>query len=87
MARYYAMLGDEAAARQSLDAALRLAATDMYVMYEAGQAHAILGDSERALELLLSAIDAGYQRAEIRVNPFLEEMLRDERLQAALGSG
>ncbi len=87
MARYYAMLGDEPAARQSLDAALRLAATDMYVMYEAAQAHAILGDSERALELLLAAIDAGYQRAEIRVNPFLEELLRDSRLQAALGSG
>ena len=87
MARYYAMLGDQPAARQSLDTALRLAPRDMYVMYESAQAHAILGDSERALELLLSAIETGYSRAEIRVNPFLEEVRRDARLQQALGPG
>jgi len=87
MARYYAMLGDEPAARQSLDTALRLAPMDMYVMYDAAQAHAILGDSEPTLELLLSAIESGYSRAEIRVNPFLEEVRRDARLQEVLGSG
>jgi len=87
MARYSAMLGDAAASRSSMEEALRLAPADIYVMYDAAQTEVRLGDTEQALDHLLAAIEGGYQRAEVRVNPAFEELLRDPRLVAVLGAG
>lgn len=87
VARYYAMVGDEDAAHASTKTALDLAPSDVDVMQGAAQVHAVLGDNARALEYLLMAIEAGYSRAEIRVDPIFAELRQDARLREALGTG
>lgn len=83
-ARHYAMEGEPNDALQHIQAALQLAPTEPDVLQGAAHVYIVLEERERALEYLLQAIEAGYPRAEIRVDPLFRELLDDPRLRRAL---
>jgi tetratricopeptide (TPR) repeat protein len=87
VARYYAIVGDDAAARRSIASALDLAPSDIYVLRSAAFVHAALGEREEAITSLLAAIEGGDSVAEISVDPMFAELRRDPRLRRALESG
>ena len=84
IARYFAMEGARDDALQHLETALRLAPTDIDVLQAAAHVYATLHEPERAIEYLLQAIEAGYPRAEIKVDPVFTELGEDPRLLRAL---
>ena len=84
MARHYAMVGEPDDALQHIQAALQLAPTEPDVLQGAAHVYIVLQERERALEYVLQAIEAGYPRAEIRVDPLFGELLDDPRLRRAL---
>lgn len=79
VARYYAMLGAAESAATYLGRALEQAASENEVLHAAAQIHEILGERDRALDYLRQAVAAGYQRAEIEVDPVFVELRRDGR--------
>jgi len=84
IARYFAMEGARDDALQHLQTALQLAPTDIDVLQAAAHVYATLQEPERAIEYLLQAIEAGYPRAEIKVDPVFKELREDPRLRRAL---
>ncbi len=84
IARNYAKVGEPDAALQNIQAALQLAPTEPDVLQGAAHVYIVLQERERALDYLLQAIEAGYPRAEIRVDPLFRELLDDPRLRRAL---
>jgi len=79
IARYHAMLNAPDRAYAHLGLALQLAATENDVLHAAAQVHEILGDRDQAFSYLRQAVNAGYQRAEIEVDPVFAELRRDAR--------
>jgi len=79
VARYHAMLGAAESAATYLGRALDQVAAENEVLHAAAQIYEILGERDRAVDYLGQAVDAGYQRAEIEVDPVFAELRRDAR--------
>jgi tetratricopeptide (TPR) repeat protein len=87
VARYYAMEGARDDALEQVETALQLAPTEIDVLHAAAHVHNMLGERDKALDYLLRAIDAGYPRAEIRVDPVFADLLDEPRVRRALEGG
>ena len=74
-------------ALEHLGEALRIAPTEIDVLHAAAHVYAMLEQPDRAVEYLLQAIEAGYPRAEIRVDPVFQTLREDPRLRSALEEG
>ena len=81
MAMSWAMLGDEREAVRYLTRAVDTAPEDVDVQHNAARVHLVLGHTDRALDFLQAAIDSGYPRAEIRVDPIFAAVADDPRFQ------
>jgi serine/threonine-protein kinase len=85
LAGFYAITGEEALARTMIDEAQEIAPTDMHVMYQTGHAYEQMGEREKALGLIEKAVEAGYPVSEIENDPFMRELVADERYRQIVG--
>ena len=79
VAWYYAVLGVGDSAATYLERALRQSAVGSETLLTAAQIHEMLGDRDRALDYLRQAVEAGYQRSEIELDPVFAELRGDVR--------
>jgi serine/threonine-protein kinase len=86
LAYYRAMLGEEDEARLQHVRALEEEPSDLDVLYLGSQVQELLGDREKALELLARAIQNGYPRREIRAHPIWGEAASDPEYQRLVGA-
>lgn len=83
LADCYAMLDRADEARQHVKRALELAPhADAELLFRAGDIYEHLGDRERALEFIGSALRSGYPLAEIERAPGLDSLRGDPRFEA-----
>lgn len=82
MATYYAMLGDATAAQAWLREALREDPKDPRVLFKAARVHNHLGNPAAASDGLARALAAGYSAADVKENPFLDNLRSHPRYQA-----
>ena len=83
-ADYYAMLDEEGHARERLERALAVTATDPDVLFRAAILHNHFRDTEKTLELLSKSVAAGYSRFVIRDTPDFDYLKNDPRFRALL---
>jgi tetratricopeptide (TPR) repeat protein len=83
-ADYYAMLDQQAKARERLARALELTPTDADVLFRAAIMTNHFGDREKTLEFLKKAVAAGYSRTIIRDTPDFDPMAADPRFRELL---
>ena len=83
-ADYYAMLDQEKQAREQLARALAIASTDADVLFRAAILYNHFGNSEKTLEYLSKAVEAGYPRNFIRDTPDFDHLRENPRFRALL---
>jgi tetratricopeptide (TPR) repeat protein len=83
-ADYYAMLDQQAKAREKLARALELNPTDADVLFRAAIMNNHFGDREKTLEFLKKAVAAGYSRTVIRDTPDFDPLAADPRFRDLL---
>jgi len=84
-AKFEAMLGDRARAREDLDQALALGSPDAaWTAYVAAIVENQLGRTDQALDWIDHALAAGYTRAFIRDDPAFDNLRRDARFREML---
>lgn len=79
LALYYAKSGKKAQAQEELAKALRLSQNDPQLLFNSALVYELVGDRDRALSALRSAVRAGYSVSEIRSAPELLELRKDSR--------
>ncbi len=77
LAMYCAMTGDKDGATTNLQRALAVAPKSPDVLFNAAFVYNHFGDSERALQWLKKALDAGYSKSQVEANPNFDQ-LRDK---------
>ncbi|MGB9073489.1 MAG: tetratricopeptide repeat protein [Terriglobales bacterium] len=83
-ADYYAMLDQEKQAREQLTRALAIASADADVLFRAAILYNHFGDSEKTLEYLSKAVEAGCPRNFIRDTPDFDHLQENPRFHALL---
>jgi tetratricopeptide (TPR) repeat protein len=73
-ADYYAMLDQEAQARQQLARALEVTSSDAEVLFRAALVHNHFGDAEKTIDFLDKAVAIGYSRTAIRDTPDFDRL-------------
>lgn len=81
LALYYAMLGNSELSNQRLNTALILSPESGEIRLLAGITLEQLGEREKAIEQILSALEFGYPREAVVIAPELVELLEDPRLE------
>jgi serine/threonine-protein kinase len=84
LALYFAKLGEKEHARQSIALAVKSAPENAAIRFEAGEAYAILGDDEPALQELKEALLRGYAVDEVKRAPELEKLRDTGKLETVL---
>ncbi|MBI2214839.1 MAG: protein kinase [Acidobacteria bacterium] len=84
LATSYAKLGDARRARNLATMAIGVAENDAYALYAAGVALEVTGERDRAVSILLQALDRGYSVEELRRDPELSELRRHPTMAKAL---
>jgi serine/threonine protein kinase/tetratricopeptide (TPR) repeat protein/TolB-like protein len=79
LALYEAKSGDLEKAREPIGQALALAPKDVNVQSMAAEVYAVMGDQQKALHCLKSAVQGGYPRFELEHNPELDGLRNDPR--------
>jgi len=79
VAGYHGMLDHDEAARELIDEALALGGDDAVVLKEAGQAYEVIGERDRALELVEAALRGGYPLSRFEADPGLATFRSDPR--------
>ncbi len=79
LADCHAVLGDASAARARATEALELARGDADMMFRAATVYEMLGDRQKALDLLGKALRAGYSVEEVEREPDLAKLRSDPR--------
>jgi tetratricopeptide (TPR) repeat protein len=79
VAGYHGMLEHDEAARELIDEALALDGRDVVVLKEAGQAYEVIGERDRALELVEAALRGGYPLSRFEADPGLATFRSDPR--------
>jgi len=74
LAGYYERLGVSEIAYKYLDDALAISRDDAYILSRAGVIYEQLGERERALQLILSALEQGHSIVYIENDPVLKEL-------------
>ena len=77
----YAKIGDRARARSLVDRVASLESEDSRVLYIIGQTYEVLGDRERALHYIASAIRLEYPLSWIEADPSLDDLTNDIRFR------
>lgn len=75
VALYHAMLGEAEAADEFAALALRHGGSDVHTQVWAAKVYAQLGDDARSIEHLRTALEMGYQRAEILADPTFDGLV------------
>jgi eukaryotic-like serine/threonine-protein kinase len=83
-ADYYAMLDQEGQARERLERALAITATDPDVLFRAAIFYNHFRNTEKTLEFLSKSVAAGYSRFVIRDTPDFDHLKNDPRFRALL---
>lgn len=86
LALYYAKSGRKAQAQAELAKAVRLSQNDPQLFFNTALVYELVGDRDRALSALRSAVRAGYSVSEIRSAPELSELRKDSRYAGIVGS-
>jgi tetratricopeptide (TPR) repeat protein len=76
---YYAHLGRAEESSRRLTAALALAPEDAEIHAWAAEGYEVMGERDRAIELVRRALDLGYSQKKLQRNPQLEQLCRDPR--------
>ena len=76
---YYAKLERKKESTRRLKTALTLSPQDPEIHAWAAESYEVLGDRERALELVRRALELGYSQEKLQRNPELEELCKDPR--------
>ncbi len=84
VAYFQARLGNGSAALEMDAAARDKAPNAMYVYYNSALVHAILGDSDRAIEAIERAVALDYQPELLRLDPAFAELQDEERFRQLL---
>jgi tetratricopeptide (TPR) repeat protein len=71
---YHAMRGEQKAALDNTDAALRLNPKSPDLLFNAGIVYQQLGDTQRALDVLEKAVAAGISSATLRDTPNFDNL-------------
>lgn len=82
LAGCYQMMEDTSQVRPLLERALAIAPQNVEVLFQAGHSYEMIGDRERALELIGRAIQLGYPEQKIERAHDLEKLRADPRYQA-----
>ncbi len=86
MAGMQAFLGDEAAARRYLNQLATLPQGWNYVSHWTGRAYELIGERDRALELIGRALGNGYNPSIVAEDDWLTELRTDPRYEALIRS-
>lgn len=81
---YYASSGQAAPSEVLLRRALALAPNDPNIEYRAGETYEILGQRQKAIPLIATALAQGYHAAEFQRSPELASLRADPKFQIAL---
>jgi serine/threonine-protein kinase len=84
LAEAHVALGDEQAGRQYLDRLMALSPTTPYNIYWAGRIYEVLGSRDAALELVLRALDSGFDPVAVQQDRWLSDLRQDSRFQEYL---
>ena len=84
-AYYLAMAGVGDQAVVEMEKALAVAPTDMTIQHRAAQVYHVVGQTERALQLLTTSVEGGYPRTEIAADPLFADLSGDPAIDALLG--
>jgi eukaryotic-like serine/threonine-protein kinase len=84
LAKYQAKLGHPAESHARATQALAYAPESAMVHYQAGLAHALLGEKEQGFAELKAAIERGYSINEIQVAPELASLRSDPRFEGII---
>jgi eukaryotic-like serine/threonine-protein kinase len=84
MADYHAMIGQESAARESLDKALAVTTSDPEVLFRAAILYNHFKETDKTIDFLGKAVAAGYSRTVIRDTPDFGHLKNDSRFAALL---
>jgi serine/threonine-protein kinase len=84
LALFCAFAGESARARAETEKALALAPASPPILLDATLVFVQIGNQDRAMELLASALTAGTSRTDIESHPDLESLRRDGRFDALL---
>lgn len=76
---YLAMIGEAEQAVSYIEKAIRLAPESSSILYLAGTGYERLGDREKALTLIINAIQRGYPEFEVLNQPELKDLINDAR--------
>jgi serine/threonine protein kinase/tetratricopeptide (TPR) repeat protein/TolB-like protein len=79
LAVYWAKLGNKEKALAEIAGALRLAPSNVNILFRAALAYELTGLRDRALKALQAAMQGGYSTEEVRKAPHLSELRRDPR--------
>ena len=80
LALYFAKTGNAESSLERLRAALALAPGSAEILAAAAETHEILGQRDRAVELMLQAFEAGSGRGQLQRNPDLAGLAADPRI-------
>jgi serine/threonine protein kinase/Tfp pilus assembly protein PilF len=83
-ADYYAMIEQQAKAREQMARALEITSTDADVLFRAAVMNNHFGDTEKSLDFLKRAVAAGYSPTVIRDTPDFDHLTGDPRFRALL---
>ena len=81
-AYFLAMAGVGGQAAEEVEKALAIAPTDMTIQHRAAQVYYVVGQTDRALQLLTTSVEGGYPRTEIGADPLFADLSGDPGFDA-----
>jgi tetratricopeptide (TPR) repeat protein len=86
LADYYASVGDKGRSSVLLRQSLALSNDDPSISYRAGETYELLGQREKAIQLIAKSLAQGYHANEFQRSPELAALRTDPAFQAALNN-
>ena len=84
LADYYASVGDKSRSSVLLRQSLALSNDSLQLAYQAGETYQILGQREKAVQLIAKALAQGYDATAFQRSPELASLRSDPAFAAAL---